>query len=103
MGIKSTTRDKREFRHFAQLASDGSVPTTIQLADGSLLVEDFDHGKPIDAADNVYVEVTDIWPHDFTNVRVPPQAVANRNIAVLHASLKAQNKGRGKDNDRGGQ
>ncbi len=88
--------DKREFRHFARMGDDGSVDIVIATAEGEHVAQAFDRGEdPIDG--KVYIEVTDLWPHDFTNVKVPAQAVANRNFGVMHASLKAQNKGRGKD------
>ena len=100
MGLKSTTRDPRTFRHFARMAADGTVAAVIALADGSLTAEAFDRGEDIDEAKNVYVDVTDLYPHDLRTARVKTVDVARKDRAAIAADLKTQNTGLGKD--RGG-
>jgi hypothetical protein len=89
MGLKSTTRDKREFRHYAVIADDGSISAITFRAEGT--------PAPEDTTAHTHVDVTDLHPYDFTDVTVSHGSVVSKDRAAIHASLKAQNKGRGKD------
>jgi hypothetical protein len=75
----NTEPEKREFRHFAKFASDGTVAAIVEVAVGA--------PDPVDGEDSVYVDVTDLWPYDFAAVRMPPGQVKHTERAALKDEL----------------
>jgi hypothetical protein len=75
----NTEPEKREFRHFAKFAPDGTVAAIVEVANGA--------PDPEDGEDSTYVDVTDLWPYDFSTVHVPPGQVKKSERAALKSEL----------------
>lgn len=76
--------DPRVFRHFAKMAADGSVAAIVEVADGS--------ADPPDVAAGQLVDVSKLYPFDFTGVKVAPATLATKDPAAICTALETANK-----------
>jgi len=72
--------EQRQFTHWAKLNPDGTVAAIVEVAHGS--------PAPTDYEQNVYIEVTDFWPHDLWEAKVNPFDVQKRDYLALRGALK---------------
>jgi len=72
--------EQRQFTQWAKLNHDGTVAAIVEVAHG--------FPAPTDYEQNVYVEVTDLWPHDLWEAKANPFDVQKRDVIALRASLK---------------
>lgn len=85
VSIPSGTRDTRRFRHYAKFAADGTVAGIVAFAHGVL---------PNDGEQSLYVDVTELHPHDLRDVKLTKQQLAERDPAAILAVCRQKDKGR---------
>ncbi len=79
------SHDHRTFRHWAKLAADGTVLAVTEIA-----ADTTEH--PTDPAGSLSVDVTALYPYDFTGIKASATKVAAGDTAGVIADLAAANK-----------
>ena len=58
---RADPHDRRTFQHYAKLNARGAVVAIVEVADGS---------TPPPGGEAIYLDVTDAYPYDFTDVTI---------------------------------